>query len=166
MAAAEGLRGVMAAFPTGVAVVASTGAGGVPYGMTCSALCSVSLEPPTLLVCLRHGATLDAVLGRGTFAVNLLHDRARATAELFASAVPDRFEHVRWQDHPAGGPYLFDVTHAVVHCRVVSTTEVGDHAAVFGGVSAIHSQPHPTPLLYGLRRYSAWPAPEPCRGPS
>src|SRR5439155_979792 len=46
-------RAMMSAFPTGVAVVTTTDADGRPHGMTCSSVCSVTLEPPTLLVCLR-----------------------------------------------------------------------------------------------------------------
>jgi flavin reductase (DIM6/NTAB) family NADH-FMN oxidoreductase RutF len=83
---------LMTAFPSGVAVVTALDAAGHPQGMTCTALASVTLHPPTLLVSLRHGsATLRAVTEGGTFAVNLLHHGARDVAALFAAPVPDRF---------------------------------------------------------------------------
>jgi flavin reductase (DIM6/NTAB) family NADH-FMN oxidoreductase RutF len=153
-------RTLMATFPTGVAVVTSTAPDGSPWGMTCSSVCGVSLRPPILLVCLREGSpTLDAMLRLSTFAVNLLHERARATAELFSSGAPDRFDRVAWRFTPSyGGPHLLEGTHMVADCRITGTLPVGDHSVVFGEVFRVE-QPvsEPRPLLYGMRRYSAWP---------
>jgi len=158
---AQGYRQLMAAFPTGVAVVASFERDGRPWGMTCSALCSVTLDPPTLLVCLRNGGpTLAAVRHRRAFTVNLLHRDARATAELFASGDPDRFARTRWSA-PAGsaGPHLVAAAHAVADCRVSRICQVGDHAVVFGEVYRAVQHHRLAPLLYGLHRYAIWPPP-------
>lgn len=152
-------RSFMARFPTGVAVVTTLDPDGAPRGMTCSSVCSVTLKPPTLLVCLRSGSpTLAAMLEQSMFAVNLLHDRAQPVAQLFASGMPDRFDRVRWQAEPGGGPHLLDDAHAVADCRVSHTDLVGDHMVVFGEVHQIWQRPGPEPLLYGLRQYAAWPA--------
>jgi flavin reductase (DIM6/NTAB) family NADH-FMN oxidoreductase RutF len=157
-------RTLMAGFPTGVAVVGAFDSLGRPRGMTCTSVCSVSLEPPILLVCIRHGSpTLEAILDRAGFTVNLLHVGAESTARLFASGEPDRFEAVRWYAGPeAGGPHFPDDAHAVADCRVLRTESVGDHTVVFGTVLRISQQrvvPQQAgrPLLYGLRRYEAWP---------
>ena len=155
-------RSFMAGFPTGVGIVTTTDpAGGRPWGMTCSSLCSVSVDPPTLLVCLRRGSpTLDAVLRRLAFAVNLLHERGRRAAELFASGDPDRFGRVRWSTPSGcGGPHLVDDAHAVADCRVLRHDTIGDHTVVFGEVYQVQQQPvpHSLPLLYGRRQYASWP---------
>lgn len=151
-------RELMARFPTGVAVVTTYDRDGQPRGMTCSSLCSVTLEPPTLLVCLRDGSpTLDSIRQRDRFAVNLLHEGARSTAELFASGAPDRFDRVGWQDTGGGGPSLVDDAHSVAHCRVSDTKLVGDHLVVFGEVERLWETGERRPLLYGLRQYAAWP---------
>jgi flavin reductase (DIM6/NTAB) family NADH-FMN oxidoreductase RutF len=151
-------RSFMAGFPTGVAVVTTIDPAGTPRGMTCSSVCSVTLTPPTLLVCLRAGSpTLAAVAEQTTFAVNLLHDRAQAVAQLFASGVPNRFQRVRWRAEPGGGPHLIDDAHAVADCRVSRAELIGDHVVVFGEVFQVWQRPSPEPLLYGLRRYAAWP---------
>jgi flavin reductase (NADH) len=152
-------RTLMAGFPTGVAVVTSIGDDGKPRGMTCSSVCSVSLDPPILLICLRvESATLRAVSQRRTFALNLLHDRARATAELFASAAPDRFERVQWHaGHATAEPYLPEDAHTVAECRVVRMSTVGDHVVVFGQVVTVAQPSGGRPLLYGMRQYAAWP---------
>ncbi|WP_200303558.1 flavin reductase family protein [Streptomyces adelaidensis] len=150
----------MAGFPTGIAVLTTNDADGHPKGMTCSSVCAVSLEPPTLLVCVRDGSpTLEAMLHQGTFAVNLLHGGARPTAELFASGDPDRFDLVRWQDDAErGGPHLVEDAHTVADCRISRRHGVGDHTVVFGEVFRVTYHRDPHPLMYGMRRYEEWPA--------
>ncbi|MGW5049920.1 flavin reductase family protein [Actinokineospora sp. NPDC004072] len=157
----DDFRALMAGFPTGVAVVTALAAGGIPWGMTCSAVCSVTVEPPTLLVCLRSASpTLAAVTAAGAFAVNLLDHDARRTAELFASGDPRRFDRVEWTvDAEAGGPHLREDAHSVADCAVARTEPIGDHTIVIGTVTRVLRRGVRRPLLYGLRSYSAWPEP-------
>ncbi|MFH9086515.1 flavin reductase family protein [Streptomyces sp. NPDC017673] len=154
-------RTLMSLFPTGVAVIGALDGARRPWGMTCSSLCSVSLNPPMLLVCVRTGSpTLAALERTGAFSVNLLHDSARDVAELFASGDPDRFRRTAW-DLPdaAAGPHLLDAAHAVGDCRVDVVRQAGDHTIVFGRVFrvSVRTEHGRSPLLYGLRRYAAWP---------
>ncbi|MEV8017469.1 flavin reductase family protein [Streptomyces sp. NPDC086554] len=160
--APEELRALMAGFPTGVTVITAFDAAGRPWGMTCSSLCSVTLRPPTLLVCVRNGSpTLAAVLEGGRFSVNLLGDAGRPAAELFASGAADRFDRVKWEDAPGGGgPHLPHDAHAVADCRVLKTETIGDHTVVYGHVEqSVTFSPAPQPLIYGMRSYAVWPAP-------
>jgi len=154
------IRPLMTAFPTGVTVVTALGAGDRPWGMTCSSLCSVSLAPPVVLVCLRRGSpTLEAVLHRGSFAVNLLQAGSRPVAELFASSAADRFDRVPWTvEDGAAGPHLVGSSHSIADCRLLAEQVVGDHAVLLAGVEAVRLCQQPDPLLYGLRRYARWPA--------
>jgi flavin reductase (NADH) len=155
-ALADEYRDLMSAFPTGVAVVTSIDESGRPRGMTCSSLSSVTLTPPTLLACLRTGsATLGAVRYHGGFAVNLLHVRGRRAAELFSSAVEDRFGLIRWRPSYSGLPWLVADAFALAECTVSGTAEVGDHTVVFGAVDDV-TMARETPLLYGMRRFSAF----------
>jgi flavin reductase (NADH) len=155
----EGFRAMMRGFPTGVAIVTTLDHTGRPAGLTCSSMCSVSLEPPMLLVCVRAASpTLAALLDRGRFAVNLLHGGAQAAAELFASGDPDRFRGVTWHVGDGdGGPHLGEDAHAVADCRISSSVRAGDHTVVFGKVYGVTLQPGRRPLLYGNRRYTPWP---------
>lgn len=154
---ATAFRTLMAAFPAGVAVVTAADADGQQYGMTCTAVSSVSVSPPTLLVCIQRSSRTLAVLTRtGSFAVNMLGDQARAVAELFASRGPDRFEHVSWTARPGcGGPHLEQDAHSIADCRVTGSVTVADHVVVFGEVFQVTAeddiQPHP--LVYGMREY-------------
>jgi len=153
-------RSLMSRFPTGVAIVTTAGADGRPWGMTCSSLCSVSVTPPVLSISLRQGSpTLVAMLRLSMFAVNLLHDSARPTAELFASGNAARFGRVRWRSGPPfGGPHLIDDAHTVADCQIVQTISIGDHVVVFGEVFRVDmaAPDRSNPLLYGMRQYSSW----------
>ncbi|MBT2399844.1 flavin reductase family protein [Streptomyces sp. ISL-100] len=148
----------MSSFPTGVTVVTSTGRDDSPRGVTCSSLSSVAAAPPTLLVCLKtRGSTLDAIRAREWFAVNLLHARARTTAEVFSSPVADRFAHVPWRPAgTAGLPWLHEDAFAVAECSVTGLYAAGDHTVVLGEVAGVELRPG-VPLLYGMREFSAWP---------
>ena len=150
-------RGLMSAFPTGVAVITAVGESGRPHGLTCTSLTSVTLRPPTLLVCLDvRSGTLDAVRHQSRFAVNLLHARGRRAAEVFSSRTPDRFSQVAWKPSArTRQPRLCDDAFAVAECKVVNVSVVGDHAVVLGEVVHVE-QTADVPLLYGLRRFSQW----------
>ncbi|MEU3960685.1 flavin reductase family protein [Streptomyces buecherae] len=177
----DAYRRLMGAFPTGVAVV-TTLSGGTPYGFTCTSLCSVALDPPMLLVCVSdRGRTAGPIADSGRFAVNLLHHRARPAARIFAAEERERFARVRWAPAGADGlPMLTDDALAFAACRVTHTVPAGDHRVIFGavtevrfatpGADAIKASPGddttvrpatrpspPSPLLYGFRRFTAWP---------
>ncbi|MEU1006917.1 flavin reductase family protein [Streptomyces sp. NPDC005890] len=159
--AAAAFRALMASHPGGVAVITTADEQGVPYGFTCTALCSVSLDPPRLLVCAAHsGRTLPVLTERGTFVVNLLHAAGRGAAEVFTSRTADRFGAVSWRSGPVTGlPVLSDDAHAVAECRVAALHPCGDHTIVVGDV--LRSEVRTTaaaPLLYGRRRFAAWPS--------
>ena len=154
---ARGFRDLMSSFPTGVAIVTGMHPDGAPRGMTCSSITSVTLLPPTLLVCLHVGSgTLEAVSAHGGFAVNLLHDGARHAAEVFSSAVPDRFRQVSWRTSASGIPWLDEDAFAVAECQVSSLLTVGDRAVVFGEVRHVQ-QAEGTPLLHVHRRFTSLP---------
>jgi flavin reductase (NADH) len=152
-------RDFMAGFPSGVSIVTALGTGHVPYGMTCSALCSVAVEPPTLLVGMRgESRTLSAVVGSGRFAVNLLQAVARDTAELFASREQRRFDQAGWVlPVDAAGPHLLKAAHSVADCRVVRIVRIGPQRIVFGEVYRLTRLAEPEPLLYGMRSFNCWP---------
>ncbi|MET7395833.1 flavin reductase family protein [Dactylosporangium sp. NPDC005572] len=159
----EEFRGFMSAYFTGVTIVTSVDAGGRPHGLTCSSLTSVTLDPPTLLVCLdERTGTLRAVRERGAFAVNLLHEGGTPAARLFASASASRFEQVAWRAAATGLPWLVEDAYGVAECDVADLVPVGDHVVVFGLVRQAVLTGGPgggsgtdRPLLYGRRGFAA-----------
>jgi flavin reductase (DIM6/NTAB) family NADH-FMN oxidoreductase RutF len=162
-------RDLMSAFPSGVAVVTASGPDAEPHGMTCTSLSSVTLHPPTLLVCLGlRSGTLAALRRRGSFAVNLLHSRAVRAAEVFSSTASGRFRTVQWRPSTRiGAPWLWVDAFAVAECAVRQEHVFADHAVVFGAVVNVVNTAG-VPLVYGHRQYSAWvpslwPATAACR---
>nr|WSW67722.1 flavin reductase family protein [Streptomyces sp. NBC_00995] len=156
--AVDEFRALMGAFPSGVCVVTTYGPDGLPRGLTCSSLASVTARPPTLSVCLNtDGETLRALRSHGSFAVNLLHDGGRDAAEVFAKPVADRFDQVEWCPSPGAGlPMLVRDAFTTADCHVADLIEVGDHTMVLGEVTGV-VQESGTPLLYGARRFAQWP---------
>ena len=156
-ASTDGFRNMMSDYPTGVSIVTSRDSDGIPHGMTCSSLTSVSIAPPTLLVCLDTlSRTLRAIHESDEFAVNLLHIDGRSTAELFAARTSDRFSQIPWEPSPyMGMPWLTDHSLAHAECRASGFIQVGDHEIVLGTVTHLSRTDH-VPLLYGQRRYSHW----------
>ncbi|MGH3379751.1 MAG: flavin reductase family protein [Actinoallomurus sp.] len=155
---AESFKDLMCAFPSGVSVVTARDEDETPRGLTCSSLCSVSVDPPTLLVCIaNYSGTLAAMLSQGVFAINFLHGSGRDAARLFSTAGPDRFSRIAWRPSRTWSlPHLHEDAHALAECRVGRTFVTGDHTVVLGHVVAIDRRPAP-PLLYGLRGYARWP---------
>jgi flavin reductase (DIM6/NTAB) family NADH-FMN oxidoreductase RutF len=150
----------MSGFPTGVAVLTACCPAGHPYGLTCSSLVSVTLEPPTLLVSVKNGSpVLEAIRGSGAFAVNLLHENGERAARVFSTPRPDRFSQVVWRpSRKAGLPWLVEDSFALAECELTETHEVGDHVLTLGRITQTDGCPPRSPLLYGLRGFAAWPS--------
>ncbi|SDK75298.1 tryptophan 2,3-dioxygenase [Actinopolyspora mzabensis] len=150
-------KALMSTFPSGVAVVTTTDVDGTPHGLTCTSLCGITDEPSTLGVCLHNrGATVRAVRRRERFAVNFLHTGGRAAAEHFASGAPDRFERVDWRTGEYGLPLLPTASHGIAECRVRDLIVFGNHTIALGEIASATTGTE-TPLLYGARRFAAWP---------
>ncbi|QCX82757.1 Flavin-dependent monooxygenase, reductase subunit HsaB (plasmid) [Streptomyces sp. YIM 121038] len=149
-----------AALPTGVSVVTSLNVLGAPMGMTSGAVCSLSCEPPLMLVCMgERSRTLTAVLGHGAFCVNVLAADATTLAERFAGRGADKFAGVSWRPGRAGAPVLTEHTVAHLACEVLRTVDGGDHTMVIGLVVEGDGRPDVLPLLYHRRRYAGFPPP-------
>src|SRR5882762_9464335 len=73
--APDEFRRVLGHFATGVTIVTTRDADGRPTGLTVSAFCSVSLDPPQILVCVDHKSqSYPSLRDGGHFAVNFLGD--------------------------------------------------------------------------------------------
>jgi 4-nitrophenol 2-monooxygenase / 4-nitrocatechol 4-monooxygenase, reductase component len=119
-------REVISHFASGVTVITALH-DGRPYGTTASAVTSLSLEPPMLLVCMNKASeTGRAVAQSKHFGVNILGADQVDLAERFAQKGGDKFAGVpvssgKW-DEP-----LFDEALATLECRVAEETTGGTH---------------------------------------
>ena len=152
-------REILTNFPSGVAVVTATDAEGGLFGLTVSAFCAVSVDPPLVLVCIDKGSnSLSAIQDRGGFTVNLLAAGREDLALRFASKTEEKFEGVGWSESPIpeGGPILEEDSVGYAVCRTETALEAGDHWIFVGAVHAGSVKADETPLVYGRRQFAAW----------
>jgi 4-nitrophenol 2-monooxygenase / 4-nitrocatechol 4-monooxygenase, reductase component len=135
---ATAFRRVIGNFMTGVVVITTTD-DGVPRGMTVSAVSSLSLDPPMLLVCLNAAsATQEAVRRSGRFAVNILAEHQGHIAERFARpGSDDKFAGIEARAGRTGVPLLAGVL-AAVECRVAEVVGGGTHRVFLA--EAVHAE--------------------------
>jgi len=151
-------RSIMAAFPTGVTVITTTGRDGEPKGFTSNAVTSVSLDPPMLLVCVAlTSETLPVLRESRRFVVNFLKGGEHEISDRFARKGADKFDGLAYHDHD-GLPVLGDHTIAHAICETEDEIEAGDHIVLLGRVLAGDAIAGETqPLLYYRSKYTAWP---------
>jgi flavin reductase (DIM6/NTAB) family NADH-FMN oxidoreductase RutF len=146
------LKHAFAAVATSVSVVTTAGPHG-PRGMTASAVCSVSLDPLLVLVCINNRSeTLREILQNRTFAINFLRDDQASLSDAFAARTtqPEKFSTVRYRV-VNGSPVLDDAL-AWVGCDVHQVTPGGNHTIVVGSVTGIEVRPG-DPLVRHSGRY-------------
>jgi flavin reductase (DIM6/NTAB) family NADH-FMN oxidoreductase RutF len=121
-------------------------------GLTATAVCSVSSEPPQLLACVNRRSETHRVIDQsGVFAINVLASDQQRLAEVFAGATDvygdSRFEQAGWTALATGAPVLCSCL-ATFDCRVVESMAAATHSIFIGKVEAITFEPELEPLVY------------------
>lgn len=148
-------RAAMARFPGAVTIITARH-GAQRRGITATAVCSVSADPPSLLVCVnRQTGTCAAIDGSGRFAVNLLADPAAPLALRFAGAGgstgEDKFAEGDWESDGTGLPLLSGAL-AALSCEVAEAVTSGSHRIFVGHIREIR-QAAGGPLVYERARF-------------
>src|SRR5450759_1736872 len=132
-------RQVAGQFATGVTVV-TTSSQGIRAGLTVNAFCSVSLDPPLVLVCVDLTSnTLPAIRESGIFAINMLTSDQEYLSRCFATSTEDRYEHfchASFHTAATSSP-IIDGCLAFLDTRVVAEYPGGDHVIFLSEVVAI-----------------------------
>ena len=131
---ADVMKQVNRQFVTGVTVVTAMD-DETPRGLAVNAFASISLDPPTVMVCVqRTSSTHDCLFATDHLAINILSTRQLDVVNTFAGKSPDKFAGLDWQPGPFGSPLiarssarmeaeirerLQASTHTVFICRVV-----------------------------------------------
>ena len=149
-------RMAMREFASGVAIVTCAN-GKERGGCTATALASLSLVPPSLVVCLeRASATLTNLTKAGAFAVNILAAGHGPLATRFSGRDgvhgEARFEDGDWLPLVTGAPALADAL-ASIDCRVEEILERHTHAIVIGVVQAVRIGANTSGLLHWRSRF-------------
>jgi flavin reductase len=147
----------MGGLATAVTVVGA-GHDGQRAGQTVSAMCSVSAEPPMLLVCVHQRSPINTLItAAGRFTVNALATRHDHVADTFAGRPwpgKDRWDFTcgEWVTTGDGLPQLADAL-AFFACALHSTVQAGTHLVHIGLVREVTTH-HGPPLVYSGRAYA------------
>jgi flavin reductase (DIM6/NTAB) family NADH-FMN oxidoreductase RutF len=147
MSGASAFRQAMRRVPTGVTVVTSLKEG-EPRGITVNAFASVSLDPPSLLICInREARSYLFISSSRIFCVNVLAGGQRRLAEHFAGKVRERqFADVGYSVDATGAPVLSG-TLAHFDCELAHEYQFGSHSIMIGHVLSCSARPG-SPLGY------------------
>jgi flavin reductase (DIM6/NTAB) family NADH-FMN oxidoreductase RutF len=128
---------------------------GTKYAMAATAVSEISLDPPTMLICVNRSAGMHAPLMAGaSFAINMLHSQQERIARNCAGAVrgEERFGQGDWQSSKFGPPILADAA-AYFICRQEQRIDHGTHSIFIGEVVGAHAADDLSSLVYVDGRY-------------
>jgi flavin reductase (DIM6/NTAB) family NADH-FMN oxidoreductase RutF len=139
-------REAIAHFATGVTIITTTFEGR-PAGMTASAVCSLSLDPILLLVCIDNRLpTHQAIDASRRFAVNVLGEGDDELAQRFGRRADDKFAGVALVE--GSDPPVLARAIASFVCELHERVPGGDHSIFVGRVISCAATPGRKPLLY------------------
>ena len=156
-ASADEFREAMSRIASSVSIVCTDGSHGMA-GFTCSAVCAVTDEPPTIMVCINRKSAANAVIkGNGVLCVSSLGADQVALSQLFAGVgrVPmnERFTGSDWAVLATGSPYC-KASRVALDCQVAAVREVGTHSVIFAEVISTAHASGDEPLIYHSRNYA------------
>lgn len=156
----DDFRLAMRRFPAGVAIVA-TGLRPCRAGMTATAICSLSADPPQVLACLNQRTmTCRTVQHCRTFSINLLHTSQLPLARIFAgldgeAAGEEKFDAGTWREGSSGAPVLAGAV-LTLECALVTSHAASTHNILIGKVLEIPGQVAEDALLYRSGAFGRW----------
>lgn len=147
----KAFKSAMRHLAAGVSVVTSQ-RGSHINGMTATAVCSVSTDPPSVLVVVNRSSSSHALISdSGTFAVNFLHERQADLARYFSGNVEKCFDGIPHHFGETGCP-LLEACCASMECEIASTCDFGTHSIFVGKVLAVRESAE-VPLVYFDARF-------------
>jgi len=149
------LRDAMRLVAGGVSVV-TAGEGDERTGLTVTSAVSLSIDPPTMIVCVdRNASALPVIARRRHFCVNVLAAEHEPVAKRFTGVGgvkgAARYDAAEWRPQATGALALRDAL-ASIDCEVEETIERHSHVIVIGAVRAIETRAG-EPLVYSGGRY-------------
>lgn len=154
-AASHSLKDAMRFVAGGVSVI-TAGVGDERTGLTVTSAISLSVDPPTMVVCVNRSASAMPIIElRRHFCVNVLAAHHSPVADRFAGRGgvkgAERYEGAQWRALTTGALALEGAL-ASVDCEVEELIERHSHVIVIGSVRAIATRAG-QPLVYSQGRY-------------
>ncbi|MFK4106939.1 flavin reductase family protein [Streptomyces sp. NPDC019531] len=150
-------RDAMATFPSGVTIVTTADWQGRQWGFTATSFCSLSLDPPLVLVCLAKDAQCHPAFAEAdSWVVHVLGTEHSDLALRFATKGVDKFSTAVFHESSRGHPVLADAG-TVLECDTYDRHDAGDHTILVGRVHEARLNPM-TPAVYFRRAFHPVPA--------
>jgi flavin reductase (DIM6/NTAB) family NADH-FMN oxidoreductase RutF len=145
-------KDALSLFASGVTVVTTKDSADKLHGITVSSFCSVSLDPPMVLICIEKTTGSHYAFGEsGAFVVNVLGESQSSISEHFASPIDGKFDSI---DHKLNEDGVAVLTGAIatLRCKLRHSLDGGDHSIFVGMVEEVivHGG---QPLIYFDRNY-------------
>jgi flavin reductase (DIM6/NTAB) family NADH-FMN oxidoreductase RutF len=142
-------------FAATVSVITYPGTDEEPAGMTATSMCSLSLDPLSLLVCVnRENRSHAEITGAGVFGVNMLAVTQQHIADHCSQPGGTKRLPAGWlRSDAAGGPPIVDGCLAHIGCVLAQTHDANTHSIFVGHVTNVWVGPDEEPLLYCNRSY-------------
>lgn len=125
-------------------------------GITATAVCSVTDQPPTLLTCINRSSYAHPIFsGNGVLCVNVLAAEQKSLAQLFSDrsiAMQDRLSRIASCVMKTGSPAV-DSALVSFDCRIVQQHNLGSHSLFIAEVQEIRVGLKGAGLTYFQRDY-------------
>ncbi|WOH48393.1 flavin reductase family protein [Bradyrhizobium sp. sBnM-33] len=145
----ETFKRALRRFPAAVSVITSADQNR-RHGMTATAVTSLSLDPPSLIVCVNQQTLLhDIMLLARRFCVNVLRRDQITLSSAFSGGVPaeERFELGQWMTSAEGVTYLADAQ-INIFCKKAAAVPYGTHTIFIGEAETVNMRDPIEPLIY------------------
>jgi flavin reductase len=150
----DGLRQAMRRMASTVSII-TTNEAGTPHGMTATAVTSLAMDPPSILISVNKSASIhDPLLRSRKFCVNLLSvDNQALSGDFSGKKVgQERFTKGRWSMSTTEPPHLLDAQ-ASIFCDADGSLPYGTHTVIVGRVTRAHAAEQIKPLLHQNAAY-------------
>ena len=126
------------------------------FAMAATAVSELSMDPPSMLICVNRSASIHKPLSEGAgFCLNILHSSQEAISAVCSGGEKGevRFQHGAWAKSANGLPYLEDAQ-ACFLCVNDQSVDYGTHTVFIGRVEEVLTNGAVDPLVYVDGRYT------------
>ena len=143
------MRGV-----TSTVTVISAGSNQERHAMTATSVTSLSLDPPSMLVCVNKEASIHKILDKGSsFCINILSNSQQQLAEICSNSDEgeSRFQNKSWKKEDN---FIFNEdSRSNILCECINTIDHTSHTIYIGKVIKVFNDESKKSLLYGSGNY-------------
>ena len=124
------------------------------HAMTATSVTSLSLDPPSMLVCVNKEASIHKILDKGSsFCINVLSNSQKQLAEICSTSDEgeSRFQNKSWKKEDN---FIFNEdSRSNILCECINTIDHTSHTIYIGKVIKVFNDESKKSLLYGAGNY-------------